>query len=302
MAIESTSGPAHLVIKLQGGIGNQLFQLAFGNYVQHGCSSPVSYISDAFATDPYGRKNIATCLFPNIPLVTMQDVIGLDCRLLRESALTDLLIPVNLQSMLVSQQIRQCLLDGYWQDLTYVSEIVTSNIKAAMCTWAEKADSAKFEDCRNRIARAPATIAVHVRRHDYKHHGICRENYYVDTLHRLLEQAPQSEIMIFSDEPNYTGHFLRQRGLHPNIIAAGDDLLDMYLMSRCDMHVISNSTYSWWGALLAGKLTVVYPLPWSTIHVPAANFFPPHWFGVDDAVSSAVDPMRFTKSLARLKI
>lgn len=301
--VSSPSMPAvELVVKLQGGIGNQFFQLCFGDYLQRGCTGPVSYLTDAFGADPYGRKNIASRLFPDTPLLQMQDIAGHGCRLLQESMLTGHLAPGSLYAMLAAQHINHCLLDGYWQDIAYVSEGAFANINAGLSALASSATSAAFEKHKTRIAQAACAIAVHVRRHDYKHHGICRENYYVDTLHRLLEQAPRSEVMVFSDEPNYTGHFLRQHGIQPHIIATGDDLLDMYLMSRCHMHVISNSTYSWWGAMLAAKRIVVYPLPWSAVHAPSAGFFPAHWFGVDDAVSSAVDPMRFTETLTKLKI
>jgi hypothetical protein len=40
------------------------------------------------------------------------------------------------------------------------------------------------------------------------------------------------------------------------------DWVDMLLMARCDMHVLSNATYGWWGAWLADGGPVWYPDPW----------------------------------------
>jgi hypothetical protein len=108
--------------------------------------------------------------------------------------------------------------------------------------------------------------------------------------------------MVFSDEPNYTGHFLRQAGIPHQLVATGDDLLDLKLMSECQMQVIANSTFSWWAAYLATTRAVLYPLPWSALHTPVANFFPPHWTGIKDAVSSAIEPVSFQMALAQFEI
>jgi hypothetical protein len=143
---------------------------------------------------------------------------------------------------------------------------------------------------------------VHVRRNDYKHHGVCHENYYIDALRCVIAQVPQADIMVFSDEPNYTGHFLRQAGIQHQLVATGDDLLDLKLMSGCRIHLIANSTFSWWAAYLATSRAVIYPLPWSALHTPVANFFPPHWTGIEDAVSSAVEPVSFQLALTQLEI
>lgn len=40
------------------------------------------------------------------------------------------------------------------------------------------------------------------------------------------------------------------------------DWLDLYLISTCDRVVIGNSSYSWWGAWLAGHDNIAYPSPW----------------------------------------
>lgn len=40
------------------------------------------------------------------------------------------------------------------------------------------------------------------------------------------------------------------------------DWPDMMLMAGCDMHILSNATYGWWGAWLANGGPVWYPWPW----------------------------------------
>jgi len=48
------------------------------------------------------------------------------------------------------------------------------------------------------------------------------------------------------------------------------------LMRSCKSHVIANSTFSWWGAYLAGRDVVVYPARWLG-GIDTRDLFPPHW-------------------------
>jgi hypothetical protein len=76
------------------------------------------------------------------------------------------------------------------------------------------------------------------------------------------------EAFVFSDDPAWCREHLALR--HPTTVvdlALPDDRAweDMFLLSLCRHHVISNSTFSWWGAWLSesvGKL-VVGPRTWS---------------------------------------
>jgi hypothetical protein len=47
-----------------------------------------------------------------------------------------------------------------------------------------------------------------------------------------------------------------------NLVSNNSNLYDLCLMSMCDKHIISNSTFGWWGAWLADSSTVCYPDPW----------------------------------------
>ena len=55
---------------------------------------------------------------------------------------------------------------------------------------------------------------------------------------------------------------------------------DLCLISKCDDFVISNSTFSWWGAWLGGGGRVIAPVPWygpGLSHINTADLYPQEW-------------------------
>ena len=55
---------------------------------------------------------------------------------------------------------------------------------------------------------------------------------------------------------------------------------DLYLMTQCSDFIISNSTFSWWGAWLADKGKVVAPETWfgpNNSHKSTRDLYPEHW-------------------------
>jgi hypothetical protein len=282
-------------IRLQGGIGNQLFELALGEHLGRDNQCDICYLNDAFENDPYHRSNIAKVLFPNHSFVTMSSILKVHCRILNERILVEPLQPTYLKSLMASNQIDTCILDGYWQDARYVSSAFKLQVHKALNSIIKTSQAHGISDAGRRLIHSQCPVAVHLRRHDYKHHGICDEAYYIDALRWIRVHEPDAEFFIFSDEPNYTGHFLLQSGIPHSMVQSGDDLLDLALMTRCRMHIIANSTFSWWGAALADTRLTIYPLPWSFVHSPAKTLFPENWRPIAQAVKGFVADSSFTE-------
>ncbi len=111
------------------------------------------------------------------------------------------------------------------------------------------------------------SVSIHVRRGDYLDElnrgllgGICTDAYYERAIRYVRERIPGALFFVFSDDTAYVRE--RFRGEEYRIVdwnKGKDSFYDMMLMSRCRHNICANSTFSFWGARLNphdGKLMV----------------------------------------------
>ena len=120
-------------------------------------------------------------------------------------------------------------------------------------------------------------IAVSIRiGQDYRDQGwpICEAAYFQKGIQYILKQkypGQKVDVLVFSDEPeqakamNLAENAYFAEGLSPTEQLA--------LMAKCDDFVISNSSFSWWGAYLGAKedSIVVMPEDWYQWHGKTAD-------------------------------
>ena len=58
-----------------------------------------------------------------------------------------------------------------------------------------------------------------------------------------------------------------------------DNRIDMCLMSMCSDFIIANSSFSWWGAWLANRGTVIAPKKWFGVNLnhDTKDLIPDKW-------------------------
>jgi len=105
-------------------------------------------------------------------------------------------------------------------------------------------------------------VSVHIRRTDYTinpNHPVQPMSYYEKAL-ELFDKNVQ--IFVFSDDPIWCKE--QELFADDNImLSEGNDAdVDLCLMSKCDYHIIANSSFSWWGAWLGDSEKVVAPSNW----------------------------------------
>ena len=108
------------------------------------------------------------------------------------------------------------------------------------------------------------TLGISVRRGDYlmlqHNHPVLSVDYYQDALNNLSMQTDFEFIYVFSDDIEYCKTIFE--GLPVNYVQ--DDIgTQLFLMSKMNHLILSNSTFAWWGAYLNQMNGVVIaPDPW----------------------------------------
>jgi hypothetical protein len=117
-------------------------------------------------------------------------------------------------------------------------------------------------------------VAIHVRRGDYisdPHtnaiHAVCDLTYFHKAMDVMQQRLGTCAFYVFSDEPEWARENLRTNNseiFFPATVANCPAWVDMARMAECEHFIISNSSYSWWGAYLgkAENKTVIAPKFW----------------------------------------
>lgn len=161
---------------------------------------------------------------------------------------------------------RDSYLEGYWACEKYYHDI--------MPLLREKVRFPESAEEKNRILddpeRAGNAISIHIRRGDYLlsenadiFAGICTEQYYQSAVDFMKSKNAEAHFYVFSDDVSYARE--TYRGDEYTIVdwnTGTDSFYDMLLMSRCAHHICANSTFSFWGARLNPNeaKTVIRPL------------------------------------------
>lgn len=241
-----------IYIRLKGGLGNQLFQFAFGLYLNKIGLPIIGYHAD-YSHDTYGHDFQLHNIIPNDKIFI--------CNIPDSTILIQSESAESIKKYITEQSPKSVLIDGYFQNVNYVEQSELNKI------------------IKRKTDVNPLT-AIHIRRGDYGHHGHLPIIYYTEALSHL--GLPDFEV--FSDEPNFSEYMFSrvpgfQRVIRPNIKNPSDELVSLAAHASV---VMANSSFSWMASYLAYKnynSGIVFPKPWSFIGEAPGAF--QDWHSID---------------------
>jgi hypothetical protein len=184
-------------------------------------------------------------------------------------------------------------LAGYWQSYRYFDGIAATLANELQASAPLSQQSQALADA----LLSDASVAVHVRRGDYvslaaatRMHGALPLTYYRMAIEHLRQGVQGPRFYVFSDDPAWCAAHLPLAPAECRHVAhnGGEQAWqDLVLMARCRHHIIANSSFSWWGAWLAdqrhgtaGRM-VLAPSRWfAGLEHDVRDRYPPHWRAV----------------------
>ena len=145
-------------------------------------------------------------------------------------------------------------IEGYFQCEKYfksIREIILKQFTANQ----EVSDYTK--EIENKIKNSQSSCSLHIRRGDFVNntnisiHGVCDIEYYMKAIQFLEEKVANLNYFIFSDDIEWVKDNLAiENAIYIESKEKRIPHEDIYLMSLCSHNIIANSSFSWWGAWL----------------------------------------------------
>jgi hypothetical protein len=264
------------VIKFCGGIGNQMFQYAFGKVLSvsgKDVAYDISWYTEGRTKMQYPRP-FRLPMF-QIPQLNIQPI-NHDNPIIYEK---NVLYKLGLFNMKNDNNF-----DGYWQYYTYYEKILPILQKEFQL----RSDfyTEDFMKMAERIMDCNST-SMHVRRGDYQVHrkGSFRDlpaRYYFDAMKEV-----EGDLFIFSDDIPWCRETFKQSYFKRKLTFVDmEDYLCFELQRLCKNNIITNSTFSWWSAVLNENpyKVVVRPLTFQGDTIDNSNNlrYPKEWIKIED--------------------
>jgi hypothetical protein len=283
------------IVRIFGGLGNQLFQYSFGIYLSTKYKREVFFDIEDYSKDTY--RNFSLDKFNLFLPLADKNIHNkfIKFKSLKLNKYYNLLFgnkyfsDDNFRKFQISDGISVYYFNGYWQRHGYYKKI-SENFKFSLNNHYINSFYKEIKQ----IQDDDFSASVHIRRGDFLNkensriYKICEPFYFLNAETHLLSiyKSTQINLYVFSDDVNWVKENIRFKS---NCIFIHNEyeFLDFYLMSLCKNNIISNSTFSWWAAMLnkSKDKTVIAPNDWffdKTINIK--DLLPTNWITLESSI------------------
>lgn len=255
-----------IVTKLQGGLGNQLFQWAISENLSIKFNSEVYYDLSYFRNfndSKVSKWNLELDKF-DINVNEFKGQVNLK------------IINDNFHYRYIEDN---SYLNGYWQSEKYfIENEKTIRTKLKIKDELESYILNKYPFLNSN------TVSLHIRRGDYvnlqNYHPLQKVEYYKKAYDIINDSS--INVIILSNDIEWCKENLNFNNMF--FIENETNIVDLYIMSKCRNNIIANSSFSWWGAWLNSNVDkkVIAPSKWfgSQAGVYENDMVPEKWIKI----------------------
>ncbi len=289
-----------IIVRIWEGLGNQLFQYAYAKALALRTGQQVALdIRETGAVHNDGNRQKRSCGLQHfrVTLPICRDAKQGDYFLNWNKNIKNVLVHLSMKNVLPFKFFEEDVpdfkeqlmgikgnwyLQGFFQNVKYFQEF-ENEIRQDLLPKKRIAIPNELRE----ILKSKATVSVHIRRGDYCKIGNCLPKIYYENAVTYVKGHIENPFwIVFSDDICWTKnnmdfgnncyYMTRELGFQ--------DFEELLIMSKCKNHIISNSTFSWWGAWLdkCDAKLVVGPKWWfsGSGKYRGINIMPDEWIRI----------------------
>ncbi|TPG72264.1 alpha-1,2-fucosyltransferase [Hymenobacter nivis] len=298
-----------IIVRITGGLGNQMFQYSAGRAASLRNKTTLALNIDFFRgafTKQIHEQALSVELFPEIQSQHLLKLTGDDLNRIEDKSRgfirrkynrirnsfglsTSFKTLAETQLLCFQPDFKQHKADTLylasdWQNEKYFSDY--ESIIRKDFTFPKIETSSQNYFLLENINKTNS-VSIHVRRGDYLlsvTHQPTSLDYYKQAIDLVLSKIINPCFFIFSDDIGWCQENLAiPNALYINHNIGENSYLDMQLMSNCKHNIIANSSFSWWGAWLninPSKLVIAPNIWLASHHIKSENIIPEYWINL----------------------
>lgn len=281
------------IVKFNGGLGNQMFQWAFGRALQRKTGIK-THFDMSFFTKKYARPfelGIFKLEVPQVEDFSTKFKLALIWKL-RKKLHGKKFLGINFYAEPHFEYDENLFglspdtyIEGFFQTEKYF-KFIEKDLRKDFAYRVEPNEQNK--ELIEQISSSNS-ISLHIRRGDYVQkkryqnlYATCSLDYYKRGVEFIAQKFENPKLFIFSDDINWVKENLNMpyESVFVTHNTGSSSFEDMRLMSLCKHNVIANSSFSWWGAWLNsnGQKVVIAPEKWfNDESVNQSDVIPEDW-------------------------
>jgi hypothetical protein len=281
-----------IVVKLMGGLGNQMFQYAAGLSAAERLRTELKMDLSWFDS----LEEVDTPRFYELDNFNLkQEFVNKNDFVLKNDGFKNRLMNIRKKQLNFYKESQfnysdnflniknNTYIEGYFQTEKYFNDIRDDVIYSFTFKNKASVKSAKIID----QIKNSDSVSLHVRRGDYvsnksanKFHGLMGEAYYKKAIALINKKIKNPKYFIFSDEIEWVKNSFDLPKNSVYITHNKSGIEDMRIMIECKHNIIANSSFSWWGAWLGlqkDKVVIAPKLWFLDSNTNTSDVIPERW-------------------------